>query len=422
MPVNLLNPVLSSRTKSINFFNGRLLAGEDLTTEQQANRFAHALLGQAAGDGVVYGLDVTVSTRSSTVSSPVLAVTEGLAINKNGGALLLDTNTEVALVRPANNGSATTGSSPIFQDCTPVQNGAYIAGAGVYLLTIGPATAGQGLAEVSGVSTAVAACNTKYNIQGVQFRLLQLNLTQAELSDTNHLQNLVAYKFFAPTDWAAPVIDPFGTAPTGFGLLDQLRAAKRITGCEVPLAVLYWTATDGLVFADMWAVRRPVFSHDLRGWSLLAGKRHLTEGLARFFQFQTQVTSLVQAGGVNPLMVQVTDYFRYLPALGFIPIGNVNPSNGFDYLQFFTNRTYHKPVFVEGARLEPMLHSSFEYPPIDLNNQEMIWVYQIRENQETIDKSTSNPPRLYMLFTNGHMPFQGDARYDLNYWNYANFM
>src|SRR6476660_9727127 len=98
MAVDLLKPVLSSRARSINFFNGRLLAGEDLTTEQKANGVAHNLLGQAAGDGVVYGLEVKASGKSSTLLSPVVSVTQGLAVNKNGGSLTLDADTEVSLV------------------------------------------------------------------------------------------------------------------------------------------------------------------------------------------------------------------------------------------------------------------------------------------------------------------------------------
>src|SRR5208337_1144897 len=119
MAVNLLTPILSTRSRSINFFNGRLLAGEDLTTEQQTNRVAHSLLGQAAGDGVVYGLEVTQSALSSTPAAPVLAVTQGLAINKNGGWLLLDSDTEIALVRPANGSNGSGNTTTIFQDCTP---------------------------------------------------------------------------------------------------------------------------------------------------------------------------------------------------------------------------------------------------------------------------------------------------------------
>ncbi|MGZ4898583.1 MAG: hypothetical protein ACXV8X_02905 [Candidatus Angelobacter sp.] len=421
MANNLLTPIVNNRTRSVNFFNGRLLTGEDLTAEQQANRVAHSLLGQAAGAGVAYGLEVSESATLSQVASPVLSITRGLAINSNGGTLLLDSDTDISLVRPASPASA--GSS-VFAECLPMQSGVYIAGAGVYLLTIGPASATQGLAEVSGVSTGAAPCNSKYKADGVQFRLVQLDLTQAELRDVNHLRNIVAYKCFGVTDWAEDVTDPFGTHPGGHGLIDQLRAAQTITGCEVPLAVLYWTATDGVVFVDMWAVRRALVSRDLLDvWAPGAGRRRAIEGLAMFLQFQQQVNNLLQsAPGINLLSVKVTDFFRYLPAAGFIPIGNVNPADGFDYLQFLSGRTYRNPVFMEGARLERLIRTSFLYPPIDLSNKEMLWLYQVRENQQAIDAGSGTPPKLYMVFANGHIPFQGEAQYDLNYWNYANFV
>jgi hypothetical protein len=419
MTNNLLTPILNDRTRSVNFFNGRLLTGEDLTAEQQANRVAHSLLGQAVGSGIAYGLEVTESATLSQVASPVLSVKRGLAINPNGGTLLLDNDTDISLVRPA---SPTTGGSSVFKECLPMQSGVYIAGAGVYLLTIGPASATQGLAEVSGVSTGVAPCNSKYKADGVQFRLVQLDLTLAELGDVNHLRNLVAYKCFGVADWAADVTDPFGTHSGGHGLIDQLHAAQTITGCEVPLAVLCWTATDGVVFVDMWAVRRALVSRDLLdAWAPGAGRRRFVEGLAMFLQFQQQLNGLAGAApAINPLSVKVTDYFRYLPASGLLPIGNVT-GDGFDYLQFLSGRTYRNPVFMDGTRVERLIHTSFLYPAIDLSNQEMLWLYQVRENQQSFD-SGANQPQLYMVFANGHIPFQGEAQYDLSYWNYANFV
>lgn len=426
MPVNLLNPVLSKRTKSVNFFNGRLLAGEDLTNEQVTNRVAHGLLGKAVGDGVVYGLEVTVSPQSNTVSSPVLAITAGLAINKNGGSLLLDMNTEVALVRPAsgNNGSALT---PIFQDCIPVQAGNYIAGAGVYLLTIGPATAPEGLAEVSGVSTTTAPCNTKYNVQGVQFRLLSIDLQQSELSDVNHLRNLVAYKCFGFTQQsnsqAAFATDPFNTPLTSYGLMDDLRANQVLTNCEVPLAVMYWTADAGIVFVDMWSVRRPVFPQAATEmWVPVASRRRMAEGLAMFLQFQEQIEDMVEfgVGGAALTSIVATDYFQYLPAAGLIPLpDNSPPTRGFDYHSFFAQRTYRDPVFVEGSVLESAICRSYSYPPIDFSNEEMLWLYLVRENVDPDGQST--PPLPYLTFCNGHIPYLGNPHYDLNYWNYANY-
>jgi hypothetical protein len=113
MAINLQTPILNTRTRSVNFFNGRLLTGEDLTAEQQANRVAHNLLGQAAGSGVVYGLEVKESVLSSSVPTPVLAVSKGLAFNRVGAALLLADDTEISLVRPA---TASNGSTSLFPE------------------------------------------------------------------------------------------------------------------------------------------------------------------------------------------------------------------------------------------------------------------------------------------------------------------
>jgi hypothetical protein len=420
IPNNLLTPIVNDRTRSVNFFNGRLLTGEDLTAEQQANRVAHSLLGHAVGSGVAYGLEVSVSATLNKVASPVLSIKRGLAINSNGGTLLLDSDTDISLVRPT--GPANSAPS-VFAECLPMQSGVYIAGAGVYLLTIGPASATQGLAEVSGVSTGAAPCNSKYKADGVQFRLVQLDLTLAELGDVNHLRNLVAYKCFGVDDWATAVADPFGTTPGGHGLIDQLRSAKTITGCEVPLAVLYWTATDGIVFIDMWAARRPLVANDLLDtWTPEAGRRRIAEGLAMFLQFETHINDLIDANFSQSVLgtINANQFFRFLPPAGMLPLAG-SVSLGFDSGQFFFSKTSRGPLFIEGAKVGPLMHSSFSYPPIDLTNPEMVWLYWVRENLEPgVQPSPTSQP--YLIFTNGHVPFQALAQFDLNYWSYANFI
>jgi hypothetical protein len=422
MTNNLLTPILNDRTRSVNFFNGRLLTGEDLTAEQQANRVAHSLLGQAAGSGVAYGLEVTESATLSQVASPVLSVKRGLAINPNGGTLLLDNDTDISLVRPA---SPTTGGSSVFKECLPMQSGVYIAGAGVYLLTIGPASARQGLAEVSGVSTGTAPCNSKYKADGVQFRLVQLDLTLTELGDVNHLRNLVAYKCFGVADWAADVTDPFGTHSGGHGLIDQLRAAQTITGCEVPLAVLYWTATDGVVFVDMWSVRRALVSKDLLdAWAPGAGRRKFVEGLAMFLQFQEQIAELMESPVTISTLTSIvaTNSFRYLPALGLLPLSGTKGALGFDYAKFLSGLTVRNPVYIEGAKLDALFGRSLLYPPIDLSSKEMMWLYWVRQNMETIVENPLTQLQPYLIFTNGQMSFEAKSRFDLNYWDYANYV
>lgn len=436
MPVNLLNPVPSSRMKSVSFFNGRLLAGEDLTTEQKTNRIAHSFLGQAIGDGVVEGLEVSISTQLNQVRAPVLKVSQGLAINKNGGILSLENDTDVALVRPSSETNGTSASTT-FQACIPVQAGPYIAGACVCLLTIGPATEGQGLAQVSGISTVTAPCNTAYNLQAVQFRLLPINLTQDELNDVNHLRNLIAYKCFGFTkdfnSQTAFVTDPFSTPLTTYGLIEDLRTKQVLTNCEVPLAMLYWTSDAGVVFVDMWSVRRPVIPQSpTETWAPLASRRRMAEGLAMFLQFQSQIDDMVEGGigGAALTTIVAGDQFNYLPAFGVLPLASPQSPNGFTYSQFFSKCTYPcartseglcTPIFIEGAKVESLFNCSLLYPPINLDSQEAIWLYWVRINMQPQDGDIV-VPEVYLVFTNGHVRYEGWAQYDLNYWDYANFV
>jgi len=418
MATNLQTPILNNRTRSVNFFNGRLLTGEDLTAEQQANRAARNVLGYAIGSGVVQGLEVTESVKFSSVQTPVLTVTKGLALNYRGAPLLLADDTDIALVRPAN---TSNGSTTIFQDCVPVQSGVYVAGAGVYLLTVGPASAPEGLAEVSGISTGAAPCNINYTADGVQFRLIQLDLTPAELSDTNHLQNLVAYKCFALADWDAVRADQFGLR-SNFGIIDQLRAASQLTECEAPLAVLYWTASAGLVFIDQWSVRRRITKRpESARWPLSVNDDADSDAEAAFLQFQAQLT-MISRTVASSNTVAATTFFRYLPAAGVIPAFTVAPlMQGFDYTQFFNGITYRNPVFINGARLETVLRDSLRYRPIDLNSGELIRLYLVRENRQPLPDGTPNPAQPYIVFVTGHAPYYGDAHYNVARWDYGNY-
>ena len=71
--ISLQQPILYGGILSINFFNGRLLSARDLTREQSANRESDRRLGQAIGEGIAYGLEVSKST-ASTQQAPVVTV------------------------------------------------------------------------------------------------------------------------------------------------------------------------------------------------------------------------------------------------------------------------------------------------------------------------------------------------------------
>jgi hypothetical protein len=78
-------------------------------------------------------------------------------------------------------------------------------------------------------------------------------------------------------------------------------------------------------------------------------------------------------------------------------------------------------VFIEGARFEHLIRESISYPPLRLDTKELIWLYQVRQNMQPVDAGGSGAPQPYLIFSSGHMPFCGEARFDVNRYNYSNY-
>ena len=413
---DLQTPITDGAIRSINFFNGRLLSARDLTLEQSAYREADRRLGKAIGDGVAYGLDVAKPTNFKK-ESPSVTVEAGLAINRLGQTLMLQAPTDVALVRSSTSSGASTG----FSECLPLQTGAYVAGAGVYLLTIAPAQTSEGRAVTSATNPATTTCNTDTVVSAVQFRLVQIDskLSQQELQDTNHLRNLIAYKCFGVTDISAFIANPFGPEIKKWGLLDDLRP-NLLTDCEVPLAVLFWTDEAGINFIDLWSVRRRITRpRTATKWITLNSDRRCAEAEAMFFQFQDQLQDL-RTQNFNLATLDARNHFGFLPPIGFVPVGTT-PMPAFDYKAFFQNKIHREPVFIEGAQIDSLMKEALSYPPVDLSSGEMVWLYLIRENVQLFDLAGAQRPQSYVIFVNGHTPYRGNARYDLNRWSFSNF-
>ena len=412
--ISLQQPILDGGIRSINFFNGRLLSARDLTREQSANREAERRLGQAIGEGIVYGLEVSKAS-ASTQESPVVTVDAGLAISRTGHTLMLPAKTDVALVRRATPGA---GSTEPFGECAPLQSGTYVAGAGVYLLTLAPAQGTEGRAVTHSLENATAACNTDTTVTAVQFRLIQLDqqLSATEMLDQNKLRNLIAYKCFGVDNTSKFPVDPFTTNLEKYGLLDNLRPTW-LTECEVPLAILYWTLVDGIKFIDLWSVRRRLGRRLAdKTWSFLTSERTTREGEAMYLQFQSQLKDLI-GSGVTLSQVRAKDHFKYLPAAGLLPVGG---AGGFDYTTFFNEITFRQPIFIEGAQLRSLFQESFEYPPVDTSSELVFYLYIVRENAQS-SLAGASPAQSYMVFASGHTPYRGEARYDVHHWNFGNF-
>jgi hypothetical protein len=413
---DLQTPITDGAIRSINFFNGRLLSARDLTLEQSANREADRRLGKAIGDGIAHGLEATKPVNFKK-ESPTVSVDAGLAINRLGQTLMLKARTDVALVRTSTNLGASAG----FSECLPLQTGAYVAGAGVYLLTIAPAQTSEGRAVTSAVNPATTTCNTDTVVSAVQFRLIQIDskFSQQELQATNRLRNFIAYKCFGVADISPFIADPFGSDIKKWGLLDDLRP-NQLTDCEVPLAVLFWTDDDGINFIDMWSVRRRITKpRTASAWITLNSDRRCAEAEAMFLQFQDQLQDL-RTQQPSLATIDAKTYFNFLPSIGFVPIGTA-PKPAFDYKVFFQNKIHRDPVFIEGAQIDSLMKEALAYPPVDLNSGEMVWLYLIRENVQLFDLGGAKRPQTYVIFVNGHTPYRGNARYDLNRFSFSNF-
>ena len=415
---------ITDGVRTVNFFNGRLLAAEDLQREQAAARQLRQRLGRALGDGVVEGLEVRVAP-AGTAAEPLVAVTAGTALNREGTALRLADDVVVSLARrrgaatAAGNGQPDRRDAGDFAACSGLDPGAPFVRSGVYLLTVRPAEAPTGRAPVSGLGNEAAACNTDALAEGVSFDVLHLNLEPSLLTDTAHLRNRLAHLMFGTADPRRSRLerDPFGSSPSGYGLLDDLRPAC-LHDDEVPLALVAWTPGVGIRFVDLWSVRRRVTRGSAStAWPELAGDRRHTEGEAVFLQFQEHLTGL---RGSNPESVVATDHLRFLPAAGLLPVGR-GFTRGFQYGTFFRGLTYREPAVMEGAHLEQLLVESFRHPPIEVARQETIWLYEVRENLVPPAAITEPAPQTYIAFASGHLAYRADARFDLARWSYASF-
>ncbi len=406
------------------YFNGRLLAAEDLKQDQDAMLARLGVLGNAVGYGIINGLLASGAKNTTTIQ-----VSAGDGLNPAGQIIRLPDPVTLPL-SPQSGTTATPTNTGKFGDCTlaNIPSGGAI-NTGAYLLTVMPISRleGQVAYKAAAGSTAPPGCASKWERDGLVFkaiRLTQFDMAGSAVTDKN-VQNLLAHWCFGSTALQHSADDPFHFDNRYSGL--DLIPNADLTECDLPLAVFVWK-NGALQFVDAWSARRRLIrpgawddmpSAKLDGWRGLLRDKRIAEGEARFLQFQDQVNALAAAG--NAGSVKATDCFRYLPPAGILPLSGMKGSRGFDYLKFFNNLTYRDPVFIEGAKVEHLIRCAFTYSPIDLGNSEMFWLYLVRENMQSIDNSTLSAPQAYLIFANGYIPYQGDAQFDLSRWNYSNY-
>jgi hypothetical protein len=265
-------------------------------------------------------------------------------------------------------------------------------------------------------------------VEGPTFRLTELNrwFPNEQRPGPNKLRSAIARRMFAVDKARAFVSNPLlaaATAPVERPLSRLALSDDARNRDTVPLAILYWTATDGLQIADNWSVRRrPSGPAPERGWPAHAGDARAAQAEAMWWQFQDHVQSIADRPNVKAL-----DHLTYLPPAGVLPMRETPKGgaafDGFSVARFFDGFQVRDPIYVEGARVEHLLRSALAYPPMDLEEagaSRVIWVYRVRENDMAVDARTAGVTP-YAVFATAQVPYFGEARFDVGRWDYASF-
>jgi hypothetical protein len=415
--LSLEQPVEEGGIESVNFFNGRLLTGGDMGREQLARRQADARLGEALGEGIAFGLEV--SARAPDADDPLasIEIQPGLAISRAGACLRLAQTEVVHLSRTDSTSYAASGCS--FDDCAPLIGGTYVAGEGLYLLTLAPAEVAMGRAPSNGLGGTNPYCDIDRKVEAVQFRLLEIpSALYADLPVTDpDFRNAVAYRCFGSgvlVDYSTRLLSGGKRSDT---LLD-LMVAFGLGPTEVPLALIGFQGAADLTLLDAWAVRRPLALADPAGaFHSLTAPRRIAAGRAMFEQFQAHLQDLRDAGGVPGAFKARTD-FPHLPPVGILPRMSADEAK-----DFFGGMTVRGPVHINSATVELLVRESMAFPAIRSASNEVIWLYAVAENLIEGTRALADPlrPDPYMIFASGNLAYRGDARFNLHRWNYANY-
>jgi len=420
--MDLEQPVAEGGIEKVNFFNGRLLTAGDMTREQSAARSASERLGQALGDGVAFGLEVSALAPDGTDPLASIMVQPGLAISRDGQMLRLAQPERIRLSRVDSTSFAAGGCA--FDDCVPLAGGTYVAGEGLYLLTVAPAERAAGRARSNGLAATGAPCDIDRRIDTVRFRLLEVPSKLYAGLDVlaPGFRNTIAYACFGPgvrAAWASDLLAGGARSPATIdrdaGLLDRM-GAEGLSDTEVPLALIGFTGAAKLSLLDTWAVRRPLSAPDVPGaFHSTTAPRRAAIGRAMLAQFETQLEELRAAA--TPALKART-HFPTLPPVGVLP-----RMSAAEALDFLGGMTVRGPVHINSATVEGLLRESLTHPALPADGLEIVWLYAVAENAMAAVKAAADPAKAdpYLVFASANLAYRADARFNLHRWNYANY-
>lgn len=400
-------PITDAAIRTVNFFNGRLLTGPDLAREQQARREADQRQGRALGDGIAHGLMAALLERPTPDGRPAIKISAGLAVNRRGQPLMLARDVQLALGTPPPPAIRQATRECLFNDCAPQGSGETVRGGGIWLLSLAPAFADEGRAALSGLVDAPARCAIDAVAEAVQFRLTAVRTSLHGLAlDDARLRNRLAYRCFGDAvtrNWAAGLP---GGQPAGDDLIDALRR-DGLDDADVPLALIAFDPAGRALFCCPHSVRRGI-DGSAHGPALFDAVRPRREavGQAMLAQFIDELAT--SDALTRPLR---TRFARLPPAallggMGALPDARITA--------WFAGMTVRGPLYIDPARIEPLLRASLTAPAIDTASDHAIILYRVARPP----RETGEPA---LLFASGHLPIASEARFNLAHWDFANF-
>lgn len=363
--ISLGSPLSEQAISDVNFFNGRLVTSRDMARTQQARREADARLGQGIGAGIVQGLELALGDAAQRQVS----ISPGLAISASGQTLCLGAAQVLALA-PSADAASTAVAPGNFGACGVLSGGGYVAGNGLYLLTLAPLVVTSGKAPVLALDPGNARCNTDAIVEAVQFRLVRVDasLLAGIGLDPNPIGAAAISKWRSAVAYACfgfpglrDAHSLIATAPAP-GLLDAMRQQATLSDCDVPLGLVYLTASQGIAFIDAWAVRRRVAGEPAsEAWSAWFGPQLDALGEAQLAQFQQQLADIPTASLAG---LKAGDWLAWLPPAGFLDAAGARRLDG---LAFLDNRKPAKTVPLAPGDVRALLSQALRRDAVKLD-------------------------------------------------------
>jgi hypothetical protein len=242
-------PAAGTELTRLNYFEGKFLRAQDLQLEQDHLRARVERSNHADAAGVVRGFE------ASMPNDDVVNVTPGLAVDRDGRLLLLETPIAIAI------------------DALIAENAPAAGATGYYVLTI---------AHAEGI------CGTASRVEGVALRARPFTVGTLPTSTTirfgdRHLRSLLASALFGQEVGASLISGP------GLKSMGWCAGARFDAPAEVALAIVARRGQSTVLF-DQWSVRRERIDRSAyRWWAVRMDLRPWSAFLAQVLQFQCQL-------------------------------------------------------------------------------------------------------------------------------------